>query len=189
MPVEYQQLEYIQTSGTQYIDTGYIPSSNTSIEMKASNNATTNTTLYCARGTSGYQDKTYTAFLINGTSFRVDYYNSVQYENQMTAAKDTVYVYKQKKNVVYVDGNLVKTLNQTEFSSAYNMYLLASHRGGSEIGNIGNVKLYYCKIWDGETLVRDYIPVLDKDGVACLYDKVKGKYYYNQGSGTFYTNK
>lgn len=115
----------------------------------------------------------------------MDYYNATQLENEMTATKDTAYVYKQNKNVVYVDGNLVKTLNQNEFSSEYNMYLLAGHLGGTSIGNIGNVKLYYCKIWDGETLVRDYIPVLDSNGVACLYDKVEGKYYYNQGTGTF----
>lgn len=45
--------------------------------------------------------------------------------------------------------------------------------------------LYYCKIWQGDTLVRDFVPVLDTEGVACLYDNVSKEYFYNSGSGEF----
>ena len=31
----------------------------------------------------------------------------------------------------------------------------------------------------------DLIPVIDKNNVACLYDKVSGQFFYNQGSGNF----
>lgn len=182
---EYQQVEYIESTGTQYIDTGFIPNSNTSIEMKASNTSTTNACLYCARGTSGYQDSTYTAFLINGTSLRVDYYNTA-YDNLITAVRDTQYIYKQYKNLVYIDGKLVKTLPEANFSSKYNMYLLASHRGEAELTNIGKVKLNYCKIWDGDTLVRDFIPCYRKsDNVVGMYDLVNDVFYTNAGTGEF----
>lgn len=42
--------------------------------------------------------------------------------------------------------------------------------------------LKYFKIYDGDNLIRDYIPVLDLKGIACLYDKVEKKFYYNEGS-------
>lgn len=42
--------------------------------------------------------------------------------------------------------------------------------------------LKYFKIYDGDNLIRDYIPVLDFKGFACLYDKVEKKFYYNKGS-------
>ena len=42
LPAGYQQVEYIQSTGTQYINTRYIPNSNASIEMKASNSSTAN---------------------------------------------------------------------------------------------------------------------------------------------------
>ena len=47
-------------------------------------------------------------------------------------------------------------------------------------------KIYFVQIWDiNNTLVRDFIPVLDSDGVACMYDKVSGTFFYNSGSGNF----
>ena len=46
-------------------------------------------------------------------------------------------------------------------------------------------RLYYCKIYNGDTLVRDFVPVIDGSNIACLYDKVEKKCYYNVGTGTF----
>ena len=39
---------------------------------------------------------------------------------------------------------------------------------------------------DGE-LVRDFIPVVDKNGEACMYDKVSGELFYNSGAKDFVT--
>ena len=179
----YQQIEYIENTGKQYIDTGFIPNSNTSIEMKASNSSTSTTCLYCAR--TGLNENTYTAFLIYGTSLRVDYYNK-QYSSVMTAVSDKIYVYKQCKNLIYLDGTLIKSLDAVNFSCEYNMYLMASHLGGSGNGNIGKAKLYYCKIWDDETLVRDFIPCYRKaDNVVGMYDLVNRVFYTNAGTGEF----
>ena len=50
---------------------------------------------------------------------------------------------------------------------------------------MAKIKLYSCKIWNDNILVRDFIPVLNKAGVPCLYDKVEEKFYYNQGEGEF----
>ena len=174
----YQQIEYIEGTGKQYIDTGFIPNSNTTIEMKLSNDSTTNATLYCARGAKGATDKSYTAFFINGNSLRLDYYDTM-YSNCMTITRGNECVYKQDKNLVYVDGQLVKTLNESNFSSEHNMYLMAAHNGeGSGVSHIGNIKLYYCKIWDNGTLVRDFVPYYrESDGAAGLYDLVNGVFY------------
>ena len=184
LPSEYQQVEYIESTGTQYIDTGFVANSNTAIEMKASNKSTTNACLYCGR--TGITVKTFSAFLINGNALRVDYSNG-QYPNLMTATSDTVYTYKQDKNLVYVNDKIVKTLTESEFNTGYNMYLLASHAAGTTLSNIGNVKLYSCKIWDNDVLVRDFIPCYKKDTEEeiGLYDTVSGEFYTNQGTGTF----
>ena len=40
-------------------------------------------------------------------------------------------------------------------------------------------------MYDGDTLIRDFIPILDENDVAYLYDKVEKKCYYNAGTGTF----
>ena len=49
------------------------------------------------------------------------------------------------------------------------------------------MKLYAYKHYTNGVLDRDYIPVIDKNGAACLYDKVSGQMFYNQGSGDFKT--
>ena len=46
-------------------------------------------------------------------------------------------------------------------------------------------QLFKCKIWDNNTLARDFVPALDRKGIPCLYDTIEGKHYYNQGEGEF----
>ena len=46
-------------------------------------------------------------------------------------------------------------------------------------------KLYSCKIYKDDVLVRDMIPAKDEVGNAGLYDKIEGKFYYNAGTGSF----
>jgi hypothetical protein len=50
----------------------------------------------------------------------------------------------------------------------------------------GTGKLLFAQFWYEEgTLTRDFVPVLDADGVPCLYDKVTCQCFYNLGTGTF----
>ena len=46
--------------------------------------------------------------------------------------------------------------------------------------------LKYFKIYDGDNLIRDYIPVLDFKGIACLYDKVEKSFTIIRGLENFY---
>lgn len=39
-------------------------------------------------------------------------------------------------------------------------------------------RFYYIKVWEGDTLIRDIIPVLDKDNIPCFFDKVNATFYY-----------
>ena len=62
-----------------------------------------------------------------------------------------------------------------------NYYLFAS---SGSMDYKSYVKIYFCKIWKADVLIRDFIPVL-KDGVYCLFDKVSGLYYNNLGVRNF----
>lgn len=44
---------------------------------------------------------------------------------------------------------------------------------------------YYLKIYEDDVLIRDYVPVKKLDNTVCLYEKLAGQYYYNNGSGSF----
>jgi len=57
--------------------------------------------------------------------------------------------------------------------------------GAAHVAN-SKYRLHFCKIRNANgELVRDYRPCLDPDGVACLYDEVNTEYVYNAGTGTF----
>ena len=47
------------------------------------------------------------------------------------------------------------------------------------------LRIYSAQIKQGGELVRDFIPVVDENGVACMYDLVGKEYYYNKGPGSF----
>ena len=47
------------------------------------------------------------------------------------------------------------------------------------------LRIYSAQIKQGGELVRDFIPVVDENGVACMYDLVGKEYYYNKGTGSF----
>ena len=72
-------------------------------------------------------------------------------------------------------------------TNPYAIYVLATNTGGTA-QFIAKGKVYYFQVYSNGNLTRDFVPVLDADGVPAMYDKIDGGLYYNEGSGTFKTN-
>lgn len=101
-------------------------------------------------------------------------------------------------NVVYTD--ILQPEGSTKFSYTTNGEKVTATRtsgtalvgetiklfGQSSLSFDGvDIKLYHTKIYDGDVLVRDYVPHITKDGECGLYDKVTKQFYGNAGEGTF----
>ncbi len=70
----------------------------------------------------------------------------------------------------------------SDFSSTVPMLLFkAQNVGGTGL----NGKVYSCKIYHQDSLVRDFQPCLDAEGVPCMFDFVSRKPFYNVGTGSF----
>ena len=80
----------------------------------------------------------------------------------------------------YVNGELINTSNKSNTSSPNTLGLAHMLGNGYLYG-----KIYYLKFWSDGNLVRDYIPVVDKDGIPCLLDKVESKCYYSFSGNEF----
>lgn len=173
----YQFLEYIRATGTQYINTGFIPNSNTRVIVRA--NLATGTSVYGITQTNamlnltGAGDKSgmYFYWGSGGASTRTNYF-------------DAVHTFEQNKNVCYVDGAHYYTYTATSWSSSYPMFLFGRSASGS-LNDAGTCSIYSCQIYDNGTLVRDYIPAVNNRGEIGMYDKLNDKFYTNQGSGSF----
>ena len=66
----------------------------------------------------------------------------------------------------------------------YNLYLFALNQNGAI--QHAAMQLYSCKIYDGDELIRDFVPCYRiADGVIGLYDLVGEQFYTNGGTGVF----
>lgn len=93
-----------------------------------------------------------------------------------------------ENNTPHIIVNGVETSNSVTTStiSGNSFYLFARNLDGAvnEKSYCSN-KIYYCKIWDNNNLVRFFIPVLHWDGnkyIPCFYDKINDTYIYNLGT-------
>lgn len=177
---KYTPVEYLESTRTQYIDTGVKPNQNTSIEIKA------------MRLSSGISNPALfgvaTPFFSIATAGKNLYYafnNVGTAEISTTFDIDETAVFRNEKEKIYKNNTLVKTLaSQENFQSSLNIILFGRNTNNG-VERLGNFRIYYCKIFDGAQLIRNYIPMLDENSRPCLYDKVEDKFYYNEGSGEF----
>ncbi|MBE7076569.1 MAG: hypothetical protein E7374_01610 [Clostridiales bacterium] len=187
---EYSQVSCISGTGTQYIDTGYCPNSNTKIEVK-----------YLGNNYSSYHAVFGTRQSVTSQAFNVDQNGSSWYCNYATAytapggASSTVRQTLAMDNTgFYVDGTRLKdnssyTLGQTVLP----LYIMALNEGeaGTPYAKYINSggKFYSVKIWEGENLLFDLIPVVrNSDDEIGFLNTVDNKFYTNAGTGTFKIN-
>lgn len=184
-----RELLYLESTGTQWIDVNYASGNNVKYQIVASILETKASSDYkgffgtsiapAARcGCGFYNGKIRVQFGSGGAIYDTNYHdcNYTGYANQTT--------YELSKNGFYINGTFEwkpkATLNN---STNVSIYIFNTH-AESEYGG-ALLKVYSFKLWNGDTLVRDVIPVLDWNDVPCLYDKVSGELFYNQGTGEF----
>ena len=96
LPVGYHQLDYVDTDGTQWVNTIFVPSCTNAVEIKAGilDKLSTSQFLYCTRkATSGNtsQARRYNALCIYSSKPRFDYGKNQVYGTTLTVGK--VYVF------------------------------------------------------------------------------------------------
>lgn len=182
LPFGYTDVEYIQSSGKQHIDTGFVPNQDTRVIMDAhSTDGTLGTSgaLFHARDSSNGNG--FGVFVLSD-KFRCDYKNS-KITLAATVPTDKRYIFDFNKNV-HTIGETITTHTASTFSSQMNLILFGSPYNGS-ISYNATMKLYSCKIYDNGTLVRDYVPCKTDGGVYGLFDCLNGVFYNNAGTGVF----
>ena len=179
-----REIEYIESTGTQYINTGYNPNSNTKVEAKFKMNETANTFkwLFSSRNQALAGDGYGFGAVANG--FIDSEYNSRVSSTTDKLTNGTVYTIVKDKNVCRYNDSVL-TNPESTFTVNYPLSIFALNNIGTiEVSSYTKANCYYFKIYDNDILVRDFIPVF-QDGVACMVDKLTGTAYTNQGTGSF----
>ena len=190
LPIEYQEVEYIETDGNCYIDTNVTCNNNSKIKAGFRTAATLptdkSTCVFFAGSSSNSMGFAITSSMING-KYRV--IRQGTYDSSGKLSTQTNYVVYFDKEKIYLDNNLIYTSTNTSFTLPYTMPLLAQYYGNNTtaVSYASNgTRLYFAQIWNNDTLIRDFIPCYRKsDEVIGLYDLIGNTFYTNSGSGTF----
>lgn len=185
LPNGYKQLEYIQSSGTQYIDTGYYPKWNTRVVMdvQMSPYSASRSPFGCRNSNSATASAAFLVMQTGTNTLRSDYFGSSK-TLTLTDSTDQRLTIDQNKNVLTVNGQSVTNTAASSGTSAYTLLLFTYGNSGSA-GSKTSMALYSCKIYENDVLVRDFIPCKNASGTAGLWDDVNSVFYANAGSGSF----
>ena len=193
LPTEYQEVEYIQSSGTQYIDTGVVATSGFEIDIKINIDTVTGSwaPILSAHELSAPYKRNFIAYT-SSKKMEIDAGDKIT-QTSVTLTGDDVIKASNVENNFYlnVNGtNYTPTVTTAASHLAYSgrtMHLL--HSNGYDFGYTSG-KVYYCKITVHGTLVRNFVPCYRKsDNIVGLYDLVNGVFYTNAGTGNFAKGK
>jgi len=183
------EVEYLQSDGNAYIDTGVKTTSDVrvvvSLNMSEPNG---NVPIYGGRVAANNKSNALFYYKANNWSWR--YGNEEKTIAHSGTLGDFITSNKTTARTMVISGAKSGSVSCTAatFTTDYNMYIFSSNNGGTAIttANSAAMKIKSVEMYDGSTLVRNYISVR-KNGVGYLYDKVSGQLFGNANSTGAFT--
>lgn len=196
LPSGYTQVECLEATGTQYIQTDILAVPKVYVELDFQLSVFKTTTLYLfqayPRTLNSYFD-----FLINNSKtgtkaikedrLGFDISNGGSFKRNTSLSLDSRYIarlndtdsayeiYDVTNEMVFKSG----TVGSYHLADDVPYYPLRIFAEGVE------AKLYGFKVEVNGVLTHDLVPVLDNNETPCVYDTVTGTTYYNSGTGDF----
>ena len=184
------EVEYIESTGEQYIDTGIYAVNNIIVDGSVIpvDYTTTNKTRIII-GTdytgSGF------SFVIRQPGIERNCLqvmfggwwttNPNNNDNSLDAGVVSTFRYDREGRRFDVNGKIMHTPSPSDFSQHK---ILIGKNMNQGFGKFPSLKTVHIKIHTGDNPVRDFIPVR-KDGVGYMYDRISGQLFGNAGTGAF----
>lgn len=193
LPDIYQEVEYIASSGAQYLDLGFplkVDSSNAyDFECKFS---PVNTTGEQAIVSAWSTDNPNLVFHRDDSAHWRFYLGSDGYSPVSgSVTVGTAYTLKAEltssSKVLKVNETPISALGSGDVTGNVNLYAFACNTG-SIANRFASIKMYYLKVTHNGLLIRDLVSCYRKsDGKPGMYDLVNKVFYVNQGSEADFT--
>lgn len=198
LPKEYQEVEYIESAGSQYIDTKVAPNVNTRvvIDMQYLQEKTSSTDYYMMGIYGDVNDDNSPITFAWGTSKGFSSYWAIQIKNsgysssRLTYDSDfecnleraTLDISNDKVLINEITTNMKgSATRKTVDSSLGTLHLFAVHNlNNASITSDAPARIFACQIYDDTTLIRNFVPCYRKsDNEVGLYDLVNNEFYEN----------
>ena len=185
-PYDYD-VEYLHSSsGGAYIDTGYIPATNTTMWVRA--RVAENVCAFGIRSRFYFftiNRLLWAGFLWASGSYQIAT-SDQEYSDFLAAAHD----WRLGSDGAYIDDRTEPVVTFGNYAATNNAYTIIMpfryYPDDAEVEKTGNVDVYGAKIREGGELVRDFVPCVT-NGVAVFYDRVNGKFLGSKRSGKAFT--
>lgn len=166
LPSGYRELIYIQSTGSQYINTDFVPTSNTQIDAEFQ--VTSNI------GNKNLFGGDTTAYVFDSmTDTSIEYsvgdsgWKTIDVSSIITKFSVSI-----NKNRILFNNSLIASFSQTITST--NPLCIFLRYGGTAYSS---AKLYSFKIYESGILVHDYKPCENSSGIVGLYDVISDNFY------------
>lgn len=177
------QIEYLESTGDQWIDTGVLANDNTKLEMRFSPTSINNRRLISTR-TAAWQNQ-FDIILYTSTTLyvRVGFCSSGN-QVSFTISASQWYDLVVDRRTSKLNGTSKN--NYTGGGSIVNPNSIILYAGGGDLQGDSRclAKIAYCKLYEGDTLKRNFIPVR-VGTVGYMYDKVSKQLFENLGTVDF----
>ena len=183
LPTGYTELEYIQSSGSQYINTGVLASNHVDViaDMDVQNDSPQYSAIFgCHETNLMFFLFFYDGYGGNG-AWTADYITDRYIVGGKKTGR-TTYALNGGEAAIVAGQSIV--LPATPFQGSFPLFIFAINREGI-LSNGCAAKLFSMQIYAEDVLVRDFVPCQNPSGNVGLYDLVGGQFYGNAGSGAF----
>lgn len=181
------RVEYLESTGTQHIDTGLIAASGWKIDITFSSASWSSgdnaMSLFGARTSYSSQDA-FSAFTSASGLFP-------QYDGEQTVVNNTatelgrIYRLVMSEEGAFLDGVQIRTSNARTFTTPCSFYLFKKNQQDNGADRPFKGRIYSVKLWNAQdVLVFDGQPVR-VGNIGYMFDAVSGKLFGNAGTGNF----
>lgn len=175
-----KKLNYLQSSGQQYIDTEWLPKTTSKIVMDFEGLNTLQDRTYIGIYYSGYKNELAVYKYDNVYYFRPNIQDTTRLTQEVVLG--TKYHVETTTARLWVVNNTILSEQGSNADSTKSMFVFGRHYESSTqlYDKLSDMRLYNLELYDNNVLTKKFIPVLDENNVACLYECVSGKCYYNK---------
>jgi len=186
LPSEYQQVEYIESTGTQYIDTGIKLNQDSKIitEIQLTNDGSQPNAIFGSRTSSTENNFECVSSSSSNVGIRIDFqsYETNRLTTEFNNEKNYILI---SKTLMQIGERTKRQISYTDFETPSNCYIFYVS-GGNIYGQKARMKLYNFKIYQNDVLIKDFIPCYKKiNNEIGLYDLVSNTFFTNAGTGVF----
>lgn len=185
LPMGYTRLEFLESTGTQYIDTGINATNNTGVYAEWMFNAigsdawrnSNQHVLSCVNMHCPRPRRSSDVWFAQGS------FGPGEINFELTLGKKNIASsnFQNSKTIIFNEASV----NRDAGSSAIRDKVILYGYSNLTADHFFRGFVYSAKISEGTEIIRNFIPCLDPIGKPCMFDTVRRKPFYNSGTGQF----